>query len=84
VNAWASADPDVAQPIGPHTDVSYAMYLNWYRARTRCQITFPAALEPPVVPPTVHDTYPRHRDQYLAGIVSYSDVCFFPVYITCR
>jgi hypothetical protein len=70
VEAWASAHQNVAHMLGPHTDAWYDVYLHWFQARSRCQITYPAALVPPQVPPTVQDTYPRHRDQYYAGQVS--------------
>jgi hypothetical protein len=69
VTAWASAVPEEPLPLLPHTDASYDAYLRWYQARTRSRITYPAEPAQPHEP-TVTDTYPRHRDQYLAGLVS--------------
>ena len=60
----------MVQPIGAHIDRWFEAYLTWYQVRTYCHVTYvDTAPQPHVV--SSRDAYARHRDEGLAGAVSY-------------
>ena len=69
VDAWDTAEEDVVQSPGPHTEASFLGYLTWYVPRTRCRmIRVDTAPHPHQA--SVQDGYARHRDEALAGAAS--------------
>lgn len=69
VDAWDTADEDVVQSPGLHTQASFLGYLTWYVPRTRCRM-LRADTAPQPHQASVQDGYARHRDEALAGAVS--------------
>lgn len=69
VNLWDTADQQLVALGPPHADSWYAAYLAWYQPKTRCRILY-ADTQPARHQATTQDSYPRHRDEALAGAVS--------------
>lgn len=70
VDRWDHADEDVVQPTGPHMNSQFYAYLAWYQPRTRSRITFVDTHPQPHLASS-QDGYAYHRDEALAGAVSY-------------
>lgn len=60
---------------GPHTDASYEAYLRWYLPRTRRTVSY-VQVEPQRHEASTQDTFPQHRTEALAGMVSYTTTIF--------
>ena len=70
VQRWEHADEDVVQLTGPHSDAAFHDYLAWYQPRTRSRLTYADTHPQPHIA-SMADAYPYHRDEALAGAVSY-------------
>ena len=70
VDLWVNADDDVVQPTGPHVPSFFHAYLTWYLPQTRPRITF-VDLHLQIHMTSLQDGYAYHRDEALAGVVSF-------------
>ena len=70
VDLWDDADEDVVEPTGPHVPMLFHTYLTWYLPQTRSRIEFVESQPQPHIA-SLQDAYAYHRDEALAGAVSF-------------